>query len=335
MPTESPLLTVVIPALNEAGVIGRCLSSLARQDAARRCFEVIVADNGSSDNTREIARSFQGGLDLRILTQPHVSISTLRNFGAANARGRYLAFLDADCLAPRGWARTAAGTLGETEGLVTGAPYRIPEDSGWVARAWYGGAAKRSGAVRYLPGGCLTMSRATFEQLDGFDASLETAEDYDICRRAIHLGLPVCADERLAVVHLGTPDTVRGFFSKQLWHGKHVLRGLLKDIPAMQGAGSVAMGFLTAILVPASVAGLALLAVVDYQPALLAPLLLFAAMCGLLAARACVKRRSFRYFVSLVALNAVYCCARACCLAGFSRDYQTARAISRRKAEAA
>ena len=53
-----PVISVIVPALNEESVIGRCLASLNQQNLPLARFEVIVVDNGSTDRTREIARSF-------------------------------------------------------------------------------------------------------------------------------------------------------------------------------------------------------------------------------------------------------------------------------------
>ena len=95
-----PLISVIVPALNEGSVIRRCLASLQQQRLPSDCFEVIVVDNGSTDRTREIARSFGGSLAVTVLERSGVRIAALRNLGAATARGEFLAFLDADCVAP-------------------------------------------------------------------------------------------------------------------------------------------------------------------------------------------------------------------------------------------
>src|SRR5215475_9251882 len=96
-------ISIIIPALNEEKMIGRCLESLTKLAFARDRFEVLVVDNGSRDKTLMIVESFKDRLNLRVLQQAGVRISALRNLGARAAAGDILAFLDADCLAPTDW----------------------------------------------------------------------------------------------------------------------------------------------------------------------------------------------------------------------------------------
>src|SRR5438270_12097072 len=93
-------ISIIIPALNEEKMIGRCLESLTRLAFARDRFEVLVVDYGSRDNTLAIVESFTDRLNLKVLQQAGVRISALRNLGARSAAGDFLAFLDAACLAP-------------------------------------------------------------------------------------------------------------------------------------------------------------------------------------------------------------------------------------------
>src|ERR1041385_3066715 len=93
-------ISIIIPALNEEKMIGRCLDSLTRLAFAHDRFEVLVVDNGSRDKTLMIAYSFKDRLNLKVLQQAGVRISALRNLGARSASGEIVAFLDADCLAP-------------------------------------------------------------------------------------------------------------------------------------------------------------------------------------------------------------------------------------------
>jgi glycosyltransferase involved in cell wall biosynthesis len=89
-----PLVSVVIPAYNAAAFLEDALASVAAQDYEP--LEAIVVDDGSSDGTSEVARSFQPPVTL--IAQPHAGIGAARNAGVAAARGEFLAFLDADDL---------------------------------------------------------------------------------------------------------------------------------------------------------------------------------------------------------------------------------------------
>ncbi len=224
-------ISIIIPALNEERMIGRCLESLSKLDFARDRFEVILVDNGSRDKTLTIAESFQDRLNVRILQKTGVRISALRNTGAKVALGKILAFLDADCLAPADWLDRIL-TLAPADGAgVLGAHYLLPEDSSWVGRTWHVyQEAPKAGEVSHIPAGDLIMRREDFLSLGGFDETIQTNEDYELCERARAAGMKVRAFPEIGVVHLGTAQSLKVFFRKQAWHGTHVIKVFLRDV---------------------------------------------------------------------------------------------------------
>ena len=74
------LISVIIPVYNEEKMIGICLKSLKHQSYKQ--MEIIVVDDGSSDSTRNIVKSFP---DIKLLTQSHKGPGQARNLGAANS----------------------------------------------------------------------------------------------------------------------------------------------------------------------------------------------------------------------------------------------------------
>lgn len=229
--TSGVEVSIIIPALNEAKVIGRCLESIAQLDFPRHRFEVIVVDNGSADATLQIAESFRGRISLRTLQRSGVHISALRNLGAGEAQGTILAFLDADCLAPPGWLTDVVDLVPGGGSGVVGAHYLLPPDSSWVGRTWHNyQEAPKSGEVSHVPAGDLAMRREDYLLAGGFDETIQTNEDYELCQRVRAAGMPVRAFPRIGVVHLGTAQTLRVFYRKQLWHGTHVVKVFLRDV---------------------------------------------------------------------------------------------------------
>lgn len=90
-----PLISVLIPCFNEAGVIGRLLNDL--QSNTMRDFEVIVCDNGSVDNTvNEIRRFADHDSRIHLVQLDKPNVSKARNTAAQHAKGNFLLFLDAD-----------------------------------------------------------------------------------------------------------------------------------------------------------------------------------------------------------------------------------------------
>ena len=93
--TKCPMVSVIIPTFNRAHLIGRAIKSVLNQ--TYQDFEIIVIDDGSTDNTGEIIRSFT---DKRIKYikkyKKNKGISVARNIGIKVARGKYIALLDSD-----------------------------------------------------------------------------------------------------------------------------------------------------------------------------------------------------------------------------------------------
>jgi len=113
---------------------------------------------------------------------------------------------------------------------IVGAHYAIPEDATWVGHVWCEDrSAEKVGDVSYVPSGDLLLRREVYSQLGGFDESIQTNEDFELCRRAASAGFTVRSYPQLRVVHLGTPRTLQGFYKKQRWHGTHVLTVFLRD----------------------------------------------------------------------------------------------------------
>ena len=312
-----PVISIIVPALNEESVIGRCLASLKKQKVPAAGFEVIVVDNGSTDRTREIARSFGGALAVTVLDRSRVRISALRNFGASVARGEYLAFLDADCVAPQHWLLQAVDLLRADDFRIIGAQYRIPANSSWVARAWYGDLWRiKDGPVSYVPGGDLAISRELFMNLGGFDETIVTSEDTEFCERAAASSVPILAVPSLSVVHLGTPQTLEGFYRKQSWHGINVHRVFLRDIFHSKSRKATFFAAYMLMGIAAALAGACAGAIYGSVAEGLGGAAVLLVGPFALALRASLERKKWRHLLPLTVLYAAYGLARAMCLLG-------------------
>ena len=96
-------------------------------------FEVIVVDNGSTDQTREIADSYGA----KVLRDDTINVSGLRNLGANESTGDILAFVDADCIVSEEWLRNASVYFNDMEVVAWGGPPVPPQDASWVQKTWF------------------------------------------------------------------------------------------------------------------------------------------------------------------------------------------------------
>jgi glycosyltransferase involved in cell wall biosynthesis len=316
--------SVVIPAFNEERIIGQCLDSIAGLQYPHQKFEVVVMDNGSSDRTREIADSYRESMNITVLHRPKINISALRNAGAAASSGEYLIFLDADMIVPENWLLEAEKLFISSDAGVIGGCFRVPEHSSWVARIWFGRKAKIVNlSPSYVPSGNLMIRRSQFFAIGGFDESLETSEDCDFSCRARALGMNLAEFDAISVVHLGSPQTLRAFFAREIWHGSSVFRVFLLNFRNFQNAKPIAFAIYTLACLLMIVATAAIS--VYRGSILLVPLFVgMLLVAPLLLALRDVRHRKWRDFPGLAILFLVYGIARAISLVGY-RNRRTRR----------
>ena len=184
-----PEVSVVIPTYNRAAVVQEAIQSVMLQTYPD--YEVIVVDDGSTDNTRDVVSAFSG--KVRYLFQQNRGRSAARNHGIRLARGRYIAFLDSDdmFLPEKLGVQVSALESGQDFGmsyshsLAMYEPGRIAEGhlhargrlSGWV----YPEILFIQGTVITVPS-VLVRARILGE-VGGFDETMHICEDLDLWRR--------------------------------------------------------------------------------------------------------------------------------------------------------
>ncbi|WP_179271795.1 bifunctional glycosyltransferase/CDP-glycerol:glycerophosphate glycerophosphotransferase [Actinomadura meyerae] len=108
-----PRVGVVVPIYNVEPYLEECLASIARQSL--RDLEVVMVDDGSTDTSAKIAQDFvNDDPRFRLIRQPNGGLGNARNVGAANVRGRFLAFVDSDDVLPGYALELLVGTLERT-----------------------------------------------------------------------------------------------------------------------------------------------------------------------------------------------------------------------------
>jgi glycosyltransferase involved in cell wall biosynthesis len=318
------IFSVIIPVLNEEKIVGQCLSALVKQSLPVDEFEVIVVDNGSTDRTIEIASEYHSVLRLSVLSKSTCNISAVRNAAAEIAKGTFLAFLDADCLPSEEWLRRALARLRSGDGGVIGAFYTIPLESGWVAKTWYGDLpTARQGPVSYVPSGTLFLARSVFWKVGGFDPSIQTSEDVELCQRVRADGYQVLGYAELSTVHLGTPQTIAAFYRKQLWHGTGVRSAFTRNMLDRNFAKTILHTlYVSACLLLGTVTiPFALLA---HKPQVLAlPPCLFILGSLITAVHAAKRRKKWSLVPALTFLYMVYGLARSLSLFGIGGRRET------------
>jgi glycosyltransferase involved in cell wall biosynthesis len=183
-----PLISVVIPHLNQPQALQSCLCSLDAQSLERSRFEIIVVDNGSNSIPEEVVTGHPG---TRLLREPQPGPGPARNCGIKAAVGEVLAFIDADCRAHPEWLRSALKALRSSpERTILGGDVQIWRDdhTAYTAIEGYEGVfAYRFKLYIEQHGFCgtgnLVLRRRDFQKIGSF-AGINFAEDIEWGRRA-------------------------------------------------------------------------------------------------------------------------------------------------------
>ena len=208
----APTVSVVVPAYNAAAFVGRAVDSVLAQSGVD--YELLVVDDGSKDDTVAVLGAY--GDRLRVLVQANAGPAAARNRGLHEARGRYVAFLDADdWWLPEKLARQVALLDGRPEiGFCSTATHVVTEGVApageWPCvpgeRPLLETLFVRSAAVSGSTSGVLAR-RELLLGAGGFDEALRGFEDPDLWMRLAARAGYACIDEPLTVV-VRTPGSV-------------------------------------------------------------------------------------------------------------------------------
>ncbi len=221
---EGPVISVIVPHLNQPEPLEACLSSLDAQSLARDFFEIIVVDNGSVSMPEEVVRNHPG---TRLLRELQPGPGPARNAGAGAAYGEILAFIDADCRAHCNWLSSALRNMRSLpEGIILGGDVQIwrSRTNGFTGIEGYENVfqyrfkffIERHG---YCGTGNLVVRRADYERVGPF-AGIEFAEDVEWGRHARAAGLTFHYVPDMIVFHPAR-RSLKELFAKWDRHTQH------------------------------------------------------------------------------------------------------------------
>lgn len=195
-------VSVVIATFNRAEQLRSCLDALARQTAGPDSFEVVVVDDGSTDETAAMLTDYQAPFRLRVERQANRGPGAARNRGIDVAAGAYCLFMDDDILAEPELVnehltaqRAGAGVVGI--GMLR---LRVRAERSGLARhfaAWWEGHYRRFESGEAEPSfwdcfsGNMSAPSDVLRSIGGFDESLERTEDVELGYRLAQSGLRI------------------------------------------------------------------------------------------------------------------------------------------------
>jgi len=184
MQTKTLIISVVIPTFQEGRYLARVLS---RVNEAKPPVEIVVVDSGSKDNTVEIAKQFTE----KVYPIRERGISKAKNYGAQQANGEILIFLDADVKPPEDFAEKVRGAFNDT--TVVGATCHIvpehPNLSEAIFFQFYNLLIRICSKLKpHSRGEFLAVKKGSFLAVGGFDETMPCLEDHELAHRLSKLG---------------------------------------------------------------------------------------------------------------------------------------------------
>ncbi|MDW7710700.1 MAG: mycofactocin biosynthesis glycosyltransferase MftF [Deferrisomatales bacterium] len=186
-----PSVTVVIPVKDRADELERCLASLERLRYPRELLEVIVVDDGSTDESPAVARAHGA----RVVASGGCGAgpASARNRGAREARGELLAFIDSDCTSAPDWLAELVGRFADPEvgavgGRVEGmhCATRLDQYEARMSSLSLGDrelSGRDGDDTFYVPSCNILVRRSAFREAGGFRAGMHVGEDVDLSWR--------------------------------------------------------------------------------------------------------------------------------------------------------
>lgn len=250
---EIPSVSIVIPVKDRAEDLAHCITSLKKLSYPQALLEIIVVDDGSSDETPTVAVD----LGARLIESGAVGggPALARNRGAAVAKGEIIAFIDSDCTASENWLKDLLPAFRDEKLAAVG---------GWVGGMHDGSALDRYEAVMsslnlgrremsggaggdtfYLPSCNLLVRRTAFENAGGFRSEMHVGEDVDLTWRFRDAGwsiqyLPV------GTVYHAHRSLLRPFMCRRFDYGTS--EGMLQKLHPQRGKKLPLPPMLTLIL---------------------------------------------------------------------------------------
>lgn len=228
--------SIIICTLNRASALEKTLLSLSKMEGTLDIkYEIIIVDNGSSDNTKSIADAWPDRLPLFYVYEARPGLSWARNRGIAESRGSYVMFTDDDCIVAANWLMTGVHLLSDSPRRIIGGrvdlydltdrPITIKTEDEPSS------LASTSELLGFIHGCNMIFGRCVLDEIGQFDCLLgagtrcKAAEDSDFTYRALLCGIPVQYVPELRMSH--------NHGRKQISEEESLLNGYLISVGAI------------------------------------------------------------------------------------------------------
>lgn len=235
----SPDISIIIPHLNQNVALEKCINSLRQQTYPIGQMEVLIADNGSRQFPTLKNKSFHR---LEVIAEPTPGPGPARNSAVKTSKGKYLFFIDADCMADPNWIMTGLSELETNPNMIFGGDVKIAKSESQQMKAieayenifayMQETYIKKKG---FSGSGNLAVSKESFDRVGPFPG-IEVAEDRGWGAMALRAGFKFkyCPD---MIIYHPARETFQELFDKWARHSRHDYADLKnKPVPLLRWA---------------------------------------------------------------------------------------------------
>jgi glycosyltransferase involved in cell wall biosynthesis len=253
---EAPIFSVIIPTYNRQPVLKECMDALTRQTMRAEMFEVIVVDDGSTDETEQFCRNSRPDYSFQYLRQLNAGAGAARRRGVQHARGEYLLLFNDDTISTpdllsEHWKAhqnrqdvrqcvlgdfrfPAAAQERALTRFLAQSSFFFPQMTLWAGEYW---------EYTYVVTCNLSVRRDAVLAAGSFDARFRVAEDSDLGLRLSRKGFCVRYVPEAQAFHQHLPFTIPDLMRRAAAYGANQLSFLRKH-PALLGGGKTFFGML-------------------------------------------------------------------------------------------
>ena len=234
-------VSFIIPHKGRFEMLTQTIKSISKQAFDLHNIEVIVVSQTPEIQQQVLLDS--PSFNLRIFIRPESdTISALRNYGVTHAKGKYMAFLDADVWLSSNWTQQMIAELAAFPDRIISSAMQICDDNAPPLEQIRTSLsnAEIDTDVAFLPGRNLFLGKMSFEKIGGFPEHLITCEDYFFTDKAAKLG-KLFYTSAATYIHLGEDKSYKTMFYKEIWRGQSNLQSISgRNIPLREWPSFIA-----------------------------------------------------------------------------------------------
>jgi len=220
--------SIIICTYNRAPLLQRALQSLSRQTLEAGQFEIIVVDDGSTDNTTEVCEAMgHEMLNIKyVRNERNIGLGGAANLGVQSAKGDYLIFTDDDCIAREDWIENMYNALSRyplVAGSVASPTSNFIKLCHNIAEFHPFMEGRKTGPIDFVAGANMGLRRSLFEEVKGFPDGHVLSPDMQFILKARQAGYQICFVPEAKVTHDHERTSLSGIIRYSVDHASETI----------------------------------------------------------------------------------------------------------------